>query len=284
MSEYVVDAHMHFWNTTAHDWYPALQQMAEQLGQPQLYDSFLVEDYRRVAGDLPVRKLVHVSAVTKPRAYLNETKWIDACADAHNLDLVIIGTVDPTLSEDEIVADLELQARSPRFRGVRVLYDFAPESAAAGVVLAWLQERDLIFDLVTQPMDMWSWLETLRHYPELTVVLEHTGWPAGIDTDARASWQHAITACAEETWALCKVSGLGMTTMDLSEKTLRPWVERAIEAFGWDRVAFGSNIPIEHMAGRYGQLQQSLEGILSEASEHERARFYAGNAERFYRV
>ena len=284
MSQYVVDAHVHLWNTSDHDWYPALHQMSEQLGKPELYDNFLVDDYRRAACDLPVRKLVHVSATTKPRAYLNETAWIDALADAHGLDLVIIGAVDPSLSEKEIVADLEQQARSPRFRGVRVLHDFEPDSAAAGVVLDWLQDRDLIFDLVTQPVQMWSWLETLRHYPELTVALEHTGWPAGTHTDARASWQHAITAFAEESWALCKVSGLGMTTMDLSEAALRPWVERAIETVGWDRVAFGSNIPIEHMAGRYGQLQRSLEAILSEASEGERARFYAGNAERVYRL
>ena len=37
MSQYVVDAHVHLWNTTDHDWYPALRQLAEQLGQPELY-------------------------------------------------------------------------------------------------------------------------------------------------------------------------------------------------------------------------------------------------------
>ena len=284
MSEYVVDAHVHLWNTTDHDWYPALRQLAEQLGRPEMYADFLVHDYRRAAGDLPVRKFVHVSATTKPRAYLHETIWVDALADAHGLELAIIGTVDPTLSAAEIEADLEQQASSPRFRGVRVLYDLEPDSSAAGVVLSWLQERDLIFDLVTPPAQMWSWLETLRHYPELTVALEHTGWPAGTDTDSRAAWLHAVTACAQQTRAVCKVSGLGMTTLDLSAKALRPWVEPAIELFGWDRVVFGSNIPIEHMAGYYGQLQHSLETILSEASDDERARFWARNAERVYRV
>ena len=61
-------------------------------------------------------------------------------------------------------------------------------------------------------------------------------------------------------------------------------MEPAVEVFGWDRVAFGSNIPIEHMAGYYGQLQHSLEAILSQASDDERSRFWARNAERVYRV
>src|ERR1700712_3966660 len=118
MSQHVVDAHAHLWNTTEHDWYPALQQLAGQLGQPELYSDFLVDDYRRAAGGLPVTKLGHVSPVTKRGAYLEETEWVDALADAHDLDLVVIGSVDPTMTEAEIVADLERQARSSRFRGV----------------------------------------------------------------------------------------------------------------------------------------------------------------------
>jgi L-fuconolactonase len=284
MSEYVVDAHVHLWDTTDHDWYPALRQMAEQLGRPEMYADFLVHDYHRAAGDLPVRKFVHVSATTKPRAYLQESVWVDALADAHGLELGIVGTVDPSLSSAEIEADLERQAELSRFRGVRVLYDLDPDSAATRVLLAWLQERDLVFDLVTPPAQMGSWLETLRHYPELTVVLEHTGWPSGTDPEARAAWLDAVTACAQQSRALCKVSGLGMTTMDLSVSALRPWVESAVEVFGWDRVAFGSNIPIEHMAGYYGQLQHSLDSILSETSDDERTRFWASNAERVYRL
>jgi predicted TIM-barrel fold metal-dependent hydrolase len=284
MSDYVVDAHMHLWNVAEHDWYPGLRAFADQLARPELYADFLVQDYRLAAGDLPVRKLVHVSGTTEPRAYLQETPWVDALAEAHGLELVIIGTIEPSLSPAEIEADLEQQAQCSRFRGVRVLYEFTPDSEAARVVLAWLQERDLIFDLVTQPDQMGSWLETLSHYPELTVSLEHTGWPAGTDADARAAWLQAITACAQQTRALCKVSGLGMATGDLSVDALRPWVELAVETFGWDRVAFGSNVPIEHLAGPYGELQHSLETILSAASEDERARFYAGNAERVYRL
>jgi predicted TIM-barrel fold metal-dependent hydrolase len=283
MPDSVLDSHLHFWQVSEHNWYPELRQMAHQLGDDALYSDFLVDDYRAAAGNLPVDRFVHVSATTKPRAYLEETRWVSALADRHGLDLVLVGTVDPSLPEAAIVQDLDRQAASPRFRGARVLSEFPPDSRAAAVVLHWLQDHGMVFDLVTGPAGMPTWLETLSGYPDLPIVLEHTGWPSATDAEARAAWLAAITSCARQTGALCKISGLGMTTLSLSEHALRPWVEQTIETFGWDRVCFGSNIPIEHMAGAYRELRGSLGAILSEASASERARFYRTNAERVYR-
>lgn len=283
MTHDLVDAHMHLWQLSENDWYPALKDLAEQAGLESMYRDWLPEDYRAAAGDWEVTGLVHVSAVTKPRAYLEETTWVSDLADQQGLDLVVVGTIDPGLDEAGIIADLEQQAALDRFRGVRVLYDFEPNSPAAHTVLGWLQRENLVFDLVTPPAGMTAWLETLASYPDLSVVLEHAGWPAATDRAGQDEWLAAITACATQTDALCKISGLGMATMDLSAPTLRPWVEQAIEQFGWDRVAFGSNIPIEHLAGAYGDLRASLTEILGEASAEEQGKFYGANATRTYR-
>lgn len=282
-SPQIVDAHMHLWDVESHAWYPALKQMAEAINQPELYSSFGIADYRAQAGaDFEVTKFVHVSGTTQPRAYLEEARWVDQVATAEGLDLAIIGTVEPSLSPEEIRADLEAQAESSRFRGARVLFDFEPDSQAAAVVLPWLSEHEMVFDLVAAPAQIPAWLEVLEQHPDLQVVLEHTGWPAGTDEAARAEWDAALQAVATRTQALCKVSGLGMTTLDLSGPTLRPWIERAVELFGWDRVAFGSNMPMERMAGSYAQWIQTVRAVIGEASADEQAWFYAGNATRVY--
>src|SRR5699024_8387126 len=101
-----------------------------------------------------VEKFVHVSATTALRAYLDETRWVDALADREGLDLVIVGSVDPALDPAAIVADLEQQARSPRFRGIRVLSGLEPDSAAAATILEWLDRGGYVFDLVTGPEAM----------------------------------------------------------------------------------------------------------------------------------
>lgn len=288
MTTTVVDSHMHLIDVTSHDWYPGLQVWADQLALPDLYRDFGVDDYRAAAAaaGLDVAKLVHVSATTKPRAYLDEAAWVDEVADRHGLDLVAIGTVDPTLDDAQLRADLDQQARSPRFRGVRVLDGLPPDSAAARTVLDWLAGRDLTFDLVTNPGELPGWTATLARYPDLTVVLEHTGWPTGTDEASRRDWDAALAAFTAATGerALCKLSGLGMVTRDLGEATLRPWLDRAIELFGWDRVLFGSNMPIETMGGTYADLAAALAAVVGGATPEQQAAFYRTNAERAYRV
>ncbi|PBC43112.1 hypothetical protein CJ178_17335 [Rhodococcus sp. ACPA4] len=280
----VVDAHVHLWSVTDNAWYPALQRMAGQLELPELYSDFLPANYLDAAGEFKVDAFVHVSATTAARTYLDEQSWVEELADRASLNMVTIGTIDPALPESEIIADLEHQARSDRFRGVRVLYDFHPDSTAAHTVLQWLNDRNYVFDLVTQPSGMSAWLKTLERYPDVVVVLEHCGWPSSTTNADRDQWEVAIRACAERTNALCKISGLGMATADISASALRPWVEGTIEVFGWERVAFGSNMPIETIAGSYGQLIESLRSIIGESSDQELQSFYSENARRYYKI
>lgn len=279
-----VDAHMHLWRTSENDWYPQLVPFAEQVGVPTLAADFMPAQYRAAATGLDVRKFVHVSATSQPRAYLAETAWVDEVADREGLDLVIIGSAEPTLAAAELLEDLETQAMSPRFRGVRVLGGLDADSPAARTLLGWLERNDHVFDLVTQPEAMTGWLDALAAHPDLRVVLEHTGWPSAVDPDGHESWRKAIAECAGRSNASCKISGLGMATADLSAGTLRPWIEDAVAAFGWDRVLFGSNMPIETMAGSYAEWIDTLADVLSGASDAERAKFYAGNAEAAYRL
>lgn len=280
----VVDAHMHQWQVSEHDWYTDLKPFAEQTGAPGLYADFLPADYRAAAGDLPVDKFVHVSATTATRAYLDEIRWVDGLADREGLDLVMIGSVDPGLDGDAIVADLDEQANYARFRGIRVLSGLEPESGAAATISSWLQRHDYVFDLVTGPESMQRWLDVLADYPRLPVALEHTGWPSRTDDEGFQAWHRAIRCCAERPGIACKVTGLGMATTDLSVDALRPWIETAIAEFGWDRVMFGSNMPIETMAGTYRQWIATLETLLGEASDTEQHRFYTDTAARTYRI
>lgn len=279
----VVDSHLHLIDLR-HDWYPGLKVWSESLNKPEIHRSFTVADHRAAAGKVHVDAFVHVSATTTPGAHLAEAAWVDDVAAAHELDLVTVGTVDPAGGAAQIRAELEQQAASARFRGVRVLYDFEPGSAAAGTVLSWLDERGLVLDLVATPETMTDWLRALEPFADLQVVLEHTGWPGGLDQDARQRWHQSIGEFARSTSAPCKLSGLGMVTLDLSEAALRPWLEPAIEALGWERVMFGSNMPIDLMGGTFARLLETLDAVVSQAEPADQARFWGENAAAAYRL
>lgn len=281
-----MDAHVHFWSVRDHDWYAALEPYAEQVGSTTLYSDFLPDAYRETASGVTVQSFVHVSATTTTRTFRDEAVWVNSLADHHGLSLGIIGSIDPTSPADEIIADLDFQAEatSRRFRGARVFPGLDPDEPSTTVLLDWLESHDLVFDLVIMPGTTRAWIDKLAAYPDLRTVIEHTGSPTGTDSESVEHWRSGMHELAQRTDALCKVSGLGMTTMDLSAPALRPWIDGAIDAFGWDRVAFGSNMPIETIAGSYRQLVDSLESIIGGCSASERERFYASNARHFYRL
>lgn len=280
MSVDVVDSHVHFWDVTK-PWYPALKEMSEQIGMPKLFTSFDANDYRTESGGLPVTGMVHVSAVTMPNAHLRELEWVvNEMAAAP--DMRYVGTTDPTLDSTEMIDDLNAQlAVTEDLAGIRVLYGLDPESSATSTLLGWLTEHDLVFDLVCGPADLPAWTARLKRSPELRVVLEHCGWPAGPDDVSRAAWRSAMQRFAEATSSVCKLSGLGMIG-DLTPTSLRPWIEEAIGMFGWKRVMFGSNMPMERMGGEFTQLLSSLDEIVGPASLDERKQFYSATAANVY--
>lgn len=280
---YVVDAHVHLWDTGNHPWYPQLAEFASRVGKSDLADSFLLADYDRAAAPTRVTGLVHISATTAPHAYLAETRWIDELAAGR--PVALIGSVDPTLGVPELVEHLEAQARSGRFRGVRVYRGLSPNTPAADTLASWLRDRDAVFDLTTTPDDMADWIDFLAGYPELRVVLEHLGSPAGHDADHRITWQKSITLAAKETDWKCKVSGLGMVCPDLSWDSLAFWLETTADLWGWRRLLFGSNMPIDRMAGSYTELLDTIDRMVeADATEEESEFFYRANAMSTYRL
>lgn len=280
----LIDAHMHLWDLTAHPWYPGLKGYVDA-GYPQFGVNHLLADYDRAHPGTEVAGLVHVSAATAPHAYLDEHRWIDAVATADPRPFALIGTVDPQLPTSELLDHLEQQSRSTHFRGARVFAGLSPNTPAADALAGWLQDRDAVFDLVARPADMLDWIDFLAGYPTLRVVLEHLGFPAATDADARTAWHNAISLAAKETQWSCKMSGLGLICPDLSWPTLEYWLESAVSLWGWRRLLFASNMPVDTRAGTYPELLATIDHLVTtDATEAEAEFFYRDNAIDTYRL
>lgn len=280
----VVDAHMHLWAIPTNPWYAHLQPFAEQVGAPHLYADFTYPDYAAAAQGVRPEALVHVSATTTPGTFLEEARWIDEVADAAGLNLVTVGTIDPDSDADRVVADLERQATSPRFRGIRVFPALDTAHPAVPVVLDWLAEHDHVFDLVCDPSSAADWLALLARYPDLRVAVEHTGSPDLLSADGFAAWSEALTALSRRPGLACKLTGLGMLSGALDAERLRPWIDRTFAVMGPDRVLFGSNMPIESMAGSFADWIEITLAAAGGLSAAEADRFLAGNARDLYRI
>ncbi|WP_192809205.1 amidohydrolase family protein [Actinomadura montaniterrae] len=276
-----VDAHVHYWNLSEHeDWYPGLQRFF-----PEVYSDYLPDDHRADAAKagVDVTEAVHVSASSAPRAYLAETAWLDGL---HRADparpAAIIGGLDPRRSPDTVEADLDAQAASPAFRGVRMLSGVDPAAETTASALRLLAGRGLVFDQIIRPAEAAAFVPALSAVPGLAVVAEHTGWPER--DEPFAEWRDGMARLAALPNVHCKISGLGMALRTTSVADLRPYVEGCLDLFGVDRCFFASNFPVDGVGGTYADLLTAYQEITASLTGPERRALFSGNARRRYRL
>jgi predicted TIM-barrel fold metal-dependent hydrolase len=274
----VVDPHVHHWHLSANPWYPLLKDPA----MSAIAHDYLAGDYRADTANYDVAAIVHISATTKPGAYLDEARWLEEGARKSGWPAAMIGTVDMNRPWPVIESDLREQAESPRFRGVRVLFGFEPQSGEAAQLLRWLQARRLVFDLVAHPAEVSAYLPLLDSAPDLVVALEHAGWPDSGDRGHFGEWRRGLDALAARPSVYCKISGLAMTLHTLEARVQRPWIEGCLDAFGPDRCMFASNFPVDRMFGSFAALYGTYEEVTAGLPDADRARLFGSTARHVY--
>jgi len=279
----VVDAHVHLWDPARTEWYPYLARPpAHGPGDPsRMFRRFDFETYAAEAGGWNVEKLVNVAAATG-RHSVDETIELDAQANTSGHPDAIIGGLPPTDTVAEAIELLDRQMTAGRFRGVRQMGPLE-RPVPAPAVLGALQERNLVFELMTHPDHLAAAAEQLARFEGLTVVVEHTGWPRSDAEEERSLWLAGVDALAGLGNVACKLSGLAMPFGSMSAETLRPWLEPTLEAFGVDRCMFASNFPVDAVAGTFDQLYTTFSTVTAGLDSESRQKLFAGNAERIYR-
>lgn len=281
----IVDAHVHLWDPARADWYPYLSTSGDELNMGDVSGMsrrFDVPTYLAESVGWNVEKLVNVAAATGPHS-IDETLELDRRAEADRHPDAIIGGLPPADSVDEAVAALDAQMAASRFRGVRPMGAFEAPLPSAEVLRA-LQDRDLVFEVMTHPDQLVTAAKGLELFGDLVVVIEHTGWPRNDSEEERARWMEGMNALAGlGDNVLCKLSGLAMPLGSMAVDILAPWLEYTIDAFGVDRCLFASNFPVDGMHGTLDELYTAYSAITSGLSAEARDKLFAANAERIYR-
>lgn len=218
-----------------------------------------------------------------------ETPYLLDLASREGLIGAVVGWADVT--GPDLGQRLDGFMRSPKFRGLRVMPAFGsePDWLLRTDVIQGLREvarRDLTLDLLVTPAQLPQVLRLKRAVPDLRVMLNHCGRPLTA-TGQLEPWATALRAVAWSTDACCKLSSLAERAgMDWRVASLAPYLDVVLDAFGPDRLAFGSNWPVVNIAASYAGWWSVLQEMLwpYDLSEAARAAIFAGNAARFYRL
>ncbi|MEU5089271.1 amidohydrolase family protein [Streptomyces sp. NPDC021356] len=275
-----VDAHHHVWDLSVRDqdWITGPELLA-------LRRDFTIADLAPQARAAGVERTVLVQTVT----VAEETPEFLALAEAHALIAGVVGWVDLTRPDvaDEL-ARLRALPGGRYLKGVRHQVQSEPDPrwllrADVGRGLAAVADAGLVYDLVVVPRQLPACAEAAARHPGLTFVLDHLGKPP-VASGGTEPWAGAVRALAARPNTVCKLSGL-LTEADPARRTtadLRPYADTVLDAFGPQRLMFGSDWPVCTLAASYPDVLTTARRLTAALGEHERAAVFDGTATRVY--
>ena len=233
-----------------------------------------------------VVKSVHVEAAYAGPDPVEETVWLAQVAREYGMPNAIVAFCDIEQDGAEAELDRHLEA-SDLVRGIRIrAHPDDPDTDAFRRGYKALADRSLSYELNASPGKLLSGRDVARDNPDVQVILGHAGFPVQRDDDYFRLWQSEMSELGQVEHVACKVSGFGMADNRWTIESIRPWVLHCIDAFGPDRIMFGTNWPVDILYATYLEQTDAYRTILADAgfSRAEQEGMLYRNAERFYRI
>ncbi len=273
-----IDAHQHFWNYSK-DTLKWINDDMKALKKDQLPG-----DLKPLVEKKKFDGTIAVQLTRSPE----ENKFLLGLADQHDWIKGVIGWLD--LREDDLKSRLEKLSKNPLFKGIR--YNFQHERDPNGILdyqfnlgVSYLKDYDLAFEILIHQGQMDNALEFIQRHPYTKLVLNDIAKPP-IKPGDMEPWKSKIHLMAECENLYCKVSGL-LTLADWKkwkEKEFYPYLDVAFEAFGSERIIFGSDWPICMVAGTYDKSVDLIEKYIKKLPKEEQEAVMGKNAEAFYNI
>jgi L-fuconolactonase len=149
--------------------------------------------------------------------------------------------------------------------------------------LGMLAEFDLTYDILVFSRHLPAACELVERFPDQRFVLDHIAKPA-IKDGTTTPWDADIRRLVIFPNVYCKVSGM-VTETDWQRwrpSDFRPYLDTVFEAFGTQRIMFGSDWPVCTLAATYADVVAIISDYVQQLSEQEQADVWGETARRFY--
>ena len=270
-----IDAHHHLWRLARGDYGWLTPDLAA------IHRDFGVEDIQPLLKHAGIDRTILVQAAPTPA----ETDYLLDIAARSSLIAGVVGWADfETPDAADQIAPL---AARPKLKGLRPMIQDIEDDAwmlrsALEPAITAMTANGLTFDALLKPRHLQILLRFADRYPALGIVIDHAAKPDIASGDI-AGWARDIRAVAAQTPATCKLSGL-MTEArpGCSVEDLRPVFDILIEAFGAERLMWGSDWPVLNLNGAYEVWHDAARALTRDLPALDQDRIFGGTAEAFY--
>lgn len=274
----VIDAHQHFWQ------YEPVRDAWIDESMQVIRRDFLPEHLAPVLEDNGVHGCVAVQADQS----VDETAFLLSLAEKHDIIKGVVGWID--LRADNINEQLLQYAAHPKLKGFRHIVQgekdnrfILGEHFCRGIKA--LAQHQFTYDILVYPKQLPAVEEFVLQFPEQALIIDHLAKP-DIKAGELAAWAAHMRRIAQSPHVYCKLSGL-VTEADWQQwepAHFRPFMEVALEAFGANRLLYGSDWPVCLLAAEYHEVKGIVTDFISTLSTTEQNQIMGGNALSFYHL
>jgi L-fuconolactonase len=223
------------------------------------------------------------------RQSLAETEFLLQHAKAHPWIRGVVGWVP--LADPTVGSILERWEQQPLLKSVRHVVQDEPDDRfldheAFNAGIRALRQFDLAYDILIFGRQLPMTLRFVDRHPEQRFVLDHIAKPVIATAKWDSEWEKGFRELAKRPNVMCKFSALVTEVRDPAWDIalLSPYWDVALDAFGPDRLMFGSDWPVCILRSSYADWVAAVSVYASELSPDEQAKFWGGNAARAYKL
>jgi len=272
----IIDTHTHFYDPTRPEGVPWPGK-----GDKLLYRKVLPDEFAKLVKPHGVTGTVVVEASPWPK----DNDWLIALAKREPIIKGIVGHLFP--GKPEFANELKRLKQESIFRGIRVNageLKAGLENEAYRKDLSRLAEVELTLDVNGGPEMLPIVARLAKDYPKLRIVVNHMANVAIDGKEPPKKWKEDILACGKHTNVWCKMSALveGSRMRDgKAPKELefyRPTLDVLWDAFGVQRLVYGSNWPVSEAFATYATVFKLADEFLTAKGKEARISVFDSNA------
>ena len=274
----MIDAHQHFWKRSRGDYDWLDEEKSILRDRDYLPEDLLMELARTGVGG---------SILVQAAETIAESRFILDLAGKSDCILGVVCWLD---FDDPICLNvLDSYQKSAKFVGVRPVLQgisdkdwiLAPHRLE---ILMELAARGLTFDALIQPRHLGVLAQVIAAVPDLKIVIDHGAKPF-IKSGEMEPWASEMRGLSNHATLWCKLSGLVTEAAENWQPAhLSPYVKVLFEAFGADKLMWGSDWPVVKSVSDYAQWLEIARRFIAPYGDEALRKVFHDNAARFYSV
>ena len=273
-----VDAHQHFWKFD-----PVRDRWITE-DMAVIKKDFMPKDLQPLLEQNGFDGCVAVQADQSEE----ETSFLVGLASDFSFIRGVVGWVD--LQAEDIAERLQQFSRHKIIKGFRHVLQAETQrdlmlSPKFINGIALLKTFDFTYDILIFPDQLIYSKNLVAQFPEQKFVIDHLAKPH-IKKKEIKEWTSDIESIAKLPNVWCKLSGI-VTEADWKgwqKEDFRPYMDVVVNAFGIDKIMFGSDWPVCQVAASYSEVVEIAKDYFSTFSNDEQEKVFGGNASSFYNL